>query len=154
MGDHKAHARGLRDRDLYWLRYQRETTNKQLKRVKAPTIVIENQTAMVDAIIQEMRRRGISEKAYAKYCDEHWQEHAAREMNIEMKDKCLKWLRHMDTQAPGEFERPGCTQRNQSCGPICPEWVEATEEQQYRFLYNMDVDTGEQRPYPDLEEEE
>jgi len=149
MSKYDAHARGLNDEELCWIRYHRETINKDLKSVSAPPIIMENQEGMVKATVDEMKRRGFSEDQYKKYCDENWEEHAARDMNMSMKDKCLNWLRHVVLLIPSEFKPAPCTMRNESCGPMCDEWVAATEEQTTRFYHNQDIDTGEDRPVPD-----
>lgn len=149
--DECRHEQTLSTEELMWLRYHRECALKDFKRLKAPTPMLDRQAAMVDEITKEMATRGLTEADYKQYCDTHWEEHLTRDMNIEIKDKCLVWMRHVSTLAIGEFKPAECTRRNESCA-LCKEFEAATEEQYIRYLRGDDVDTGERMPLPSNEE--
>ena len=148
MPDYAKHTRGLNDHDLCWLRHYRELRLKNMERVKAPAFILKESRDMVAATVTEMTHRNFPADRYKNYCDENWQEHADREINGEMKDRCLVWFRHLSNKdSLVKFVPAPCTSRNESCGPLCKEWVEATKEQRIRFFNNQDMDTGELLPY-------
>jgi hypothetical protein len=141
------HLASLSSMEVMMLHYRRDVSLKELIKLNAPEKIIKHATEMLQETFAARSERGITENQYKEFEAEYWTVFAADQMSQNMKCKCLVWLKHCREYMDKDYYDPAeCTTRNEICGPFCAEWVEASGEQQDRYFYNLDLETGESLP--------
>jgi len=122
-------------------RFMRENAFLDLKRLKAPSKIIENSKSLAIEIQEILKSKGITQEMYDGFCKEYLPIHEEIIRQENKAERCLVWLKCLQkNQDDCECE---CIDRLKGCKEDCPEFISATEEQISRHYHGYDIETNE-----------
>ena len=119
--------------------------------------------AMFDKLVKSKRARlaefGITDSDYRKFVESYWLIHETEEIEAEYYRCCLTLMRQIQAyqkEHGGDLPNSECVHMKDgtTCGPMCPKFEKASDDQDTNFSHFCDIDTGEPYEVRELTDEE
>ena len=106
-----------------------------------------------------LKEMGVDEDEYREFARAYWLVYEAELMESEFQNCCLTLMREQQSfqkENMGDIPDLPCSHQRPTtvCGPLCPGFVKATEEQDLNFTHFCDIDTGKSFPTREIDEDQ